>query len=58
MTTSVSLAQRRAMGEPPDHEVTRLIERANAGDRVAARDLLPLVYGQLRNLANRKMAAE
>ncbi len=46
------------MPEPAPHEVTRLIERANAGDRDAARDLLPLVYEQLRALATRKMAAE
>jgi RNA polymerase sigma factor (TIGR02999 family) len=34
------------------------MERAGAGDRGAAADLLPLVYGQLRQLAARKMAGE
>ena len=46
------------MPEPAPHDVTRLIERASTGDRAAARDLLPLVYEQLRALAQRKMAAE
>jgi len=44
------------MTRPPD--ITGLIERAGAGDRQAARELLPLVYDQLRALARRKMAAE
>src|SRR5258708_7676792 len=39
-------------------EVTRLIEAAQAGDRRAAADLLPLVYDELRKLAAVKMAAE
>jgi RNA polymerase sigma factor (TIGR02999 family) len=42
----------------PSDDVTRLIERATAGDPIAARELLPLVYDQLRALAARKMAAE
>ena len=32
-------------------DVTRLLEAANAGDRKAASDLLPLVYDELRTLA-------
>jgi RNA polymerase sigma factor (TIGR02999 family) len=39
-------------------EVTRLIEAAQAGDRKAAADLLPLVYDELRKLAARQMAQE
>ena len=39
-------------------DVTRLLEAANRGDRKAAADLLPLVYGELRKLAAARMAAE
>jgi RNA polymerase sigma factor (TIGR02999 family) len=39
-------------------DVTRLLDAAAAGDRKAAADLLPLVYGQLRQLAAARMAAE
>jgi RNA polymerase sigma factor (TIGR02999 family) len=42
----------------PQADVTRLMARAGAGDREAARDLLPVVYEQLRALAVRKMAGE
>jgi RNA polymerase sigma factor (TIGR02999 family) len=39
-------------------EVTRLLDAAVAGDRRAAAELLPLVYGELRKLAAARMAAE
>ena len=39
-------------------DVTRLIEAAQAGDRRAAADLLPLVYDELRKLATARMASE
>jgi RNA polymerase sigma factor (TIGR02999 family) len=39
-------------------EVTVLIDRAAAGDRKAAAELLPLVYDELRALAAARMAAE
>ena len=39
-------------------DVTRLIDALAAGDRQAAADLLPLVYGELRKLATAKMAHE
>lgn len=39
-------------------DVTRLLEAANRGDRKAAADLLPLVYGELRKLAASKLANE
>jgi RNA polymerase sigma factor (TIGR02999 family) len=39
-------------------EITQLVEAAAAGDRLAAADLLPLVYDELRQLAAARMAAE
>src|ERR1700720_4225519 len=39
-------------------DLTRLIEAAAGGDRLAADQLLPLVYDELRKLAAAKMAAE
>src|SRR3954470_23270675 len=39
-------------------DVTRLIEAVQEGNRQAAADLLPLVYGELRKLAAARMAAE
>ena len=39
-------------------DVTRLLESAAAGDRHAAADLLPLVYDELRKLAEARMANE
>jgi len=39
-------------------EVTRLLEAIERGDSVAAQDLLPLVYDELRRLAAYKMAHE
>jgi RNA polymerase sigma factor (TIGR02999 family) len=38
--------------------LTRVLDAANRGDRKAAADLLPLVYGELRELAAAKMAHE
>jgi RNA polymerase sigma factor (TIGR02999 family) len=38
--------------------LTRLIEAGQKGDRQAAAQLLPLVYDELRKLADAKMAAE
>jgi len=39
-------------------DVTHLLDAAQAGDRQAAADLLPLVYDELRRLAAARMAAE
>jgi RNA polymerase sigma factor (TIGR02999 family) len=39
-------------------EVTRLIEAAQAGDRQAANQLLPIVYDELRRLAAARLADE
>ena len=38
--------------------VTTLLEAANRGDRQAAAELLPLVYGELRKIAAAKLARE
>src|SRR5437763_6528808 len=40
------------------HAASRLLDRAAAGDRKAAADLLPLVYDELRSLAAARMAHE
>ncbi|MCK4414784.1 MAG: sigma-70 family RNA polymerase sigma factor [Candidatus Eisenbacteria sp.] len=40
------------------HDFTRLLDRATAGDPTAARELLPLIYMQLRACAAQMMAAE
>jgi RNA polymerase sigma factor (TIGR02999 family) len=39
-------------------DVTHILERAQAGDPLAADELLPLVYDELRKLAAAKMANE
>mgnify|MGYP002780581712 CR=1 FL=1 len=39
-------------------DATRLMQAAATGDRQAAADLLPLVYGELRRLAAARMGAE
>jgi len=39
-------------------DVTRLLDAAAAGEPLAAAELLPLVYGELRKLAAARMAAE
>ena len=38
--------------------ITRLLNEASTGDQKAASELLPLVYGELRALAARRMAGE
>lgn len=39
-------------------KITQILEAAQAGDRQAAKDLLPIVYSEMRALAAAKMAAE
>ncbi|MBM3883215.1 MAG: sigma-70 family RNA polymerase sigma factor [Verrucomicrobia bacterium] len=39
-------------------DVTRILEAAQQGDSLAAEELLPLVYGELRRIAASKMAQE
>jgi len=45
-----------AMIETPDNEVTAVLRAARGGDREAAARLLPLVYDELRKLAQARMA--
>ncbi len=42
----------------PIGNVTRLLDRMEAGDGEAARELFPLVYDELRRLAKRKLSDE
>ena len=44
--------------EPDRSEVSRLLEAIGQGDPDAARDLLPLVYDELRRLAAQRLAHE
>jgi len=46
------------MNEPPDNRVTQLLLDWSAGDQRAFGELLPLVYGELRRLADRQLRAE
>jgi RNA polymerase sigma factor (TIGR02999 family) len=46
------------MGDNSAHGVTRLLREAQAGDRAALDELLPLVYRELRQLAARHLASE
>jgi RNA polymerase sigma factor (TIGR02999 family) len=39
-------------------DVTRILDRANGGDRAAAAELLPVVYEELRRLATVKMGQQ
>lgn len=39
-------------------EVTQILDRLAAGDPLAAEDLLPVVYDELRGMASRRMAGE
>lgn len=41
-----------------EREITQILKRAEQGDPLAADELLPLVYDELRKLATQKMAAE
>ncbi len=43
---------------PSPDQVTRLLHGACRGDRLAAEELLPVVYGELRRLAGARMARE
>ena len=44
--------------EPDRAEVTRILDALGRGEEQAARDLLPLVYDELRRLAARRLARE
>ena len=43
---------------PPDPQLTRLLEKWQRGDTAAAEELVPLVYSELRRIAAAKMRAE
>ena len=40
------------------HDVTKILSRVEQGDAVAAQELLPLVYNELRKLAAQRMSQE
>jgi hypothetical protein len=42
--------------EPDRAEVTRILNALDRGEEQAARDLLPLVYDELRRLASQRLA--
>jgi RNA polymerase sigma factor (TIGR02999 family) len=46
------------MPDPNESEVSAVLQAAQAGERKAAADLLPLVYDELRKLAAHKLARE
>jgi RNA polymerase sigma factor (TIGR02999 family) len=46
------------LGVPPMSEVTRILSAIEQGEPQAAEQLLPLVYGELRQLAAQKLAQE
>jgi RNA polymerase sigma factor (TIGR02999 family) len=46
------------MSLPGDSRITAVLQAAQAGDRQAAADLLPLVYAELRQLARARLARE
>jgi len=46
------------MASDPEHDVTELLSALGAGDQRAAADLLPLVYEELRKLAQSRMLKE
>jgi RNA polymerase sigma factor (TIGR02999 family) len=61
--TSLGHQSRRSEGSPMPHEderpdVTRLIELVGQGDPQAARELLPVLYDELRRLAAQRLSHE
>ncbi len=55
-TPNPESSRRPALGAAD--QVTRLLQDARGGDRPAAEELLPVVYGELRRLAGARMARE
>src|SRR5262249_51290089 len=47
-----------ALSSQGDSQVSAVLQAAQAGDRQAAADLLPLVYAELRDLAGARLARE
>jgi RNA polymerase sigma factor (TIGR02999 family) len=46
------------MAQPPAHDVTRLLEQLNTGNKQALESLMPLVYAELRRQAARYLRRE
>ncbi len=46
------------MTEPPNKRVTQLLSDASEGRKVAAEQLLPIVYDQLRKIAQKRISEE
>ena len=46
------------MPDPPPEDVTQLLQAWSAGDEAALARLVPMVYNELRRIANRRMALE
>src|SRR3977135_4121001 len=46
------------MGKDASQRVTSLLQQAQAGDRTALDELLPLVYQELKRIASRQLASE
>jgi RNA polymerase sigma factor (TIGR02999 family) len=46
------------MNQPPDGRVTQLLVKWASGDKRALGELMPLVYGELRRLAERQLRGE
>ncbi len=60
---AVNLITRRSRGkddpiEPDSAAITQILDAIGRGEQQAARDLLPLVYDELRRLAARRLARE
>ena len=53
-----SRAQSMSEPAPENNDVTRILSAASAGDRQAAEELIPLVYGELRKLAQWRLGRE
>src|SRR5262249_8835799 len=49
---------RSTMPHSGDSQVTAVLQAAQAGDRQAAKDLLPLVYAELQELARSRLARQ
>ncbi|MFQ5680324.1 MAG: sigma-70 family RNA polymerase sigma factor [Gemmatimonadota bacterium] len=56
--TPAVLREGKSMSDHEGNDVTTLLRAAGTGDRRSARELLPLVYDQLRRAAQLQMAGE
>ncbi len=60
-TAILNMMSDRSLTGPPSpggHELTQLLQQAAAGDATAADQLLPLIYENLRMIAQQRMAGE